>query len=102
MQRLSKSAQLSTLQLTVKQREADRPPHPRAPKGWSPLRVAARACKRLGKTLQGLANFLIFLAVFGLPLGLASWACYRCVGVPPRLAEVLGLSGEGGKGGATA
>ena len=96
MQRLSKSASLSTLQLTIQQKEVEKPPTPFTPKGWSPGRTLKRALARLRKRVQGLVNFLIFLVVFSAPVALIGWCVAKCLGARfrARLGDVLDVSAK--------
>mmetsp|Transcript_30034 Transcript_30034/g.90288 ORF Transcript_30034/g.90288 Transcript_30034/m.90288 type:complete len:402 (+) Transcript_30034:452-1657(+) len=100
MQRLSKSASLSTLQLTIQQKEVEKPPTPFTPKGWSPGRTLKRALARLRKRVQGLVNFLIFLVVFSAPVALIGWCVAKCLGARfrARLGDVFDVSAKVGGG----
>merc|ERR1719263_531184 len=90
MQRLSKQASLSTLDLSISQKEIEKPPKPpKGPRGWSPLHTVVRAVRALGQKLKGLANFLIFLAVFSVPVSLLGWLVVRCLGDKVRLGDVV-------------
>jgi hypothetical protein len=67
MQFLSQSAAFSTITVSL---EPDFPSQPITVVGWRPEGVAKEAVEALADTLQGLADILIWLTIYFLPMGL--------------------------------
>ena len=93
MQRLSAQASLSTLQLTLSKRDRSRPPPPFR-RVWSPSKTVRKAVKKLVRRTQRLADALIFLFVFAVPLALMGLLVVAVCGVPlkARLADLADFS----------
>ena len=73
MARLGKRAALSTVAVSLVQKEPERkPPRPWRPKAWSLSRTFARAVKTLAAFAQKSVDVLVFLAVFAAPAMLAA------------------------------
>ena len=73
MARLGKKAALSTIAVSLVQKEPARePPRPWRPKAWSLSRTFARAVKTLAAFAQKSVDVLVFLAVFAAPATLAA------------------------------
>ncbi|KAH8059943.1 hypothetical protein JL722_4894 [Aureococcus anophagefferens] len=73
MARLGKRAALSTIAVSLVQREPERkPPRPWRPKAWSLSRTFSRAVKTLAAFAQKSVDVLVFLAVFAAPAMLAA------------------------------
>ena len=73
MARLGKRAALSTIAVSLVQKEPERkPPRPWRPKAWSLSRTFARAVKTLAAFAQKSVDVLVFLAVFAAPAALAA------------------------------
>jgi hypothetical protein len=80
MQYLSQSASFSTISIHLTPDEASRPIEVA---GWRPQGVARDAVESLVDALQGLANFLIWFAIYALPLlliiGVPIWLFVRFI-----------------------
>lgn len=71
LQRLSSSANLSTLTVTINQKP-DRPSPPPQPPSWSLRRTVDRAWQWLRRTLTKVVDVTVFVIIAAVPLSLAA------------------------------